>query len=66
MIIADRRKTTGFVVGNRVELHPATNRWMMGDRYGTIVHVGRKLVHVKMDKSEHLARLHPKNISRQF
>ncbi len=23
-------------VGSRVELHPATDRWMMGDRYGTI------------------------------
>jgi hypothetical protein len=26
-----------FTIGQRVELHPATDRWMMGDRYGTIV-----------------------------
>jgi hypothetical protein len=66
MFQAKPSQTAEFVVGNRVELHPACDRWMRGDRYGVIVHVGRKLVHVKMDKSEHLARLHPKNIGRQF
>jgi hypothetical protein len=24
-------------IGRRVELHPATDAWMSGDRYGTIV-----------------------------
>lgn len=35
----------------RVELHPATDRWMMGDRYGSVVNVGRLIVQVKLDKS---------------
>jgi hypothetical protein len=26
-----------FAPGDRVELHPCTDRWMMGDRYGRIV-----------------------------
>lgn len=28
-----------YLVGKRVQLHPATDRWMMGDRYGLIVAV---------------------------
>lgn len=38
-------------IGKRVELHPATDRWMMGDRYGEIVKIGREYVYVKLDKS---------------
>lgn len=30
-------------IGKRVELHPATDRWMMGDKYGVIVAVSRKV-----------------------
>ena len=38
-------------LGRRVELHPATDAWMMGDRYGTIVKVNKSNVSIKMDKS---------------
>jgi hypothetical protein len=45
-------ETSGrFSVGERVQLHPGTNRWMMGDRYGEVVKVTREYVHVKLDKS---------------
>ncbi len=52
--------------GTRVQLHPATDRWMMGDRYGEIVYgyvsehynpksmtwiVDRTTYRVKLDKS---------------
>jgi hypothetical protein len=39
--------------GMRVELHPATDRWMMGDRFGEIValQTGPEWVRVKLDKS---------------
>jgi hypothetical protein len=40
-----------YLIGKRVELHPATDAWMMGDRYGEVVKVGTKYVHVKMDRS---------------
>ncbi len=42
---------TNQLIGRRVELHPATDRWMMGDRYGEIVKVGREYLYVKLDKS---------------
>ena len=43
----------GYDVGDRVEIHPATDLWMMGARYGVVV--GRSLtpadkVKVKLDK----------------
>ena len=28
-----------FTVGDRVEIHPGTDLWMMGARYGTVVWV---------------------------
>lgn len=37
--------------GPRVESHPATDAWIMGDRYGTVVKVGAAYVHVRMDRS---------------
>jgi len=42
-----------FRVGDRVEIHPGTDLWMMGARYGTVV--GSSLtsedrVRVEMDK----------------
>ncbi len=36
----------GFSVGNRVELHPGLDRWMMGDRYGDVARLGRTKVYV--------------------
>ena len=50
-----------FQVGDRIEMHPATDAWMMGDRYGEIIKkthtLGRNRTrypfryHVKLDKS---------------
>lgn len=51
-----------FKVGERVELHPATDRWMRGDRYGTIEKIGRRHFYVRMDRSGHLAKIDPSNI----
>jgi hypothetical protein len=28
-------------IGDRVQLHPATDRWMMGDRYGVVRNIIR-------------------------
>lgn len=39
-----------FKVGDRVEMHPATDLWMRGARFGNVVKVGRTRVHVKLDK----------------
>lgn len=50
---------TAFRGGDRVELHPGTDAWAMGDRYGTVAHVGRKNLHVRMDRSRRMLRVAP-------
>lgn len=43
----------GYTIGDRVELHPATDLWMRGARYGTVVRCSltpKDRVHVKLDK----------------
>ncbi len=47
---------------DRVELHPATDAWMFGDRYGAVVLIGRKYVHVLMDRSGRTLKVQPRNI----
>jgi len=50
--------------GVRVELHPATDAWMQGDRYGTVTLVARKNVYVRMDRSRKVRVLKPESIGR--
>jgi hypothetical protein len=47
----DDESHLGFRVGERVSMHPVTDAFMMGDRYGEVSKLGKKLVYVKMDKS---------------
>jgi hypothetical protein len=51
-----------FNVGDRVELHPATDAWMSGDRYGEVTKIGRFYLYVRMDRSKLLRRLTPDKI----
>jgi hypothetical protein len=53
-----------YQVNQRVELHPATDAWLSGDRFGKIVKVGRTLYHVKMDRSGKTRKVSPRNILR--
>jgi len=55
-------KLSDFSKGQRVESHPATNAWIRGDRYGNVTKVGRRLVHVKMDRSERTLKFFPKDL----
>jgi hypothetical protein len=48
--------------GMRVEIHPASDAWMMGDRFGEVVKVGRSIVHVRMDRSGRVRWFHPESI----
>jgi hypothetical protein len=48
--------------GTRVQLHPATDRWMMGDRFGEIIGRGKTSYLVKLDKSGKTVHVHPKNL----
>jgi hypothetical protein len=51
-----------FAVGERVELHPATDAWMQGDRYGQVVLLGRRYVHIKMERSGRVLRKAPRHV----
>lgn len=59
-----------YAIGTRVELHPATDDWMRGDRYGLVVGHSWSLdnpsvvraIKVKLDKSGRVRRFHPDNI----
>ena len=66
-----------YKIGERVELHAATDEWMRGDRYGEVVGYGRardyidrhtrevskvRPVRVRLDKSGRVVRFHPENL----
>lgn len=56
-------KLRDFRVGDRVELHPATDMWMRGARYGEVKRIGRKLLTVRLDATGKNVRIAPENIS---
>lgn len=49
-------------VGDRVQIHPAADAWVRGDRYGEVVKVGRTIVHVRMDRSGRIRWFHAASI----
>lgn len=56
------RNERAYWLGMRVQLHPGTDAWMRGDRYGDVVKVGRTFLHVKMDRSGVTRRVSPANV----
>jgi len=54
-----RKKTNQYTVGERVELHPGLDAWMRGDRFGVVVKLGTKYVHVMMDRSKRTLKVAP-------
>lgn len=53
---------TQFDVGDRIELSPATDAWMIGDRFGEVIRIGRFYLHVKMDTSGKVRKVVPENV----
>jgi hypothetical protein len=55
-----------FRVGDRVQTHPATDSWMAGDRYGTVVAIrprhGIPRYSVDLDRSGKTVLFHPNNL----
>lgn len=49
-------------VGDRIQMHPASDRWMSGDQFAEVLRVGRKLVLVRFDRSKHEVNVHPRNV----
>jgi hypothetical protein len=63
-LVAYRREASPRV-GQRVELHPATDHWMRGDRYGVVTGVREDAtVDVALDKSRRIIRFRPEDILR--
>ncbi len=54
-----------FAVGQRVQLHPATDFWMSGAKYGEITRLFPTSpipLSIRLDVTGKIVRLHPKNI----
>lgn len=59
------------LIGQRVELHPATSEWMQDDRYGLVVSTRWTLANpgvvsavvVKLDRSGRVRCFHPDNVT---
>ena len=50
-----------FREGQRIQLHPATDQWMQGQRYAQVIKVGRKVITVRTDAG-HTYRVPPEHI----
>ena len=55
-------KLSDFKVGDRVELHPGTDLWMRGNRFGMVEVIGKRYVHVRMDRSGGIYSTTPRHI----
>lgn len=55
-----------FAVGDRIELAPHLDRWMMGDRFGEIIKIGRRYLHVRMDVSDKVVYVVPENVGQKI
>ena len=55
-------KIKNFSEGQRVQLHPATELWMRGARYGTVVGFGRRVVRVEVDALRRVVGINPDNL----
>ena len=51
-----------FRIGQRVQMHPATDLWMQGARYGNVVNIGRKYVAVRLDCIKRIVYVAPSNL----
>lgn len=51
-------------IGERVQLHPATDHWMRGDRYAEVLGFTRMAnVRVRLERSGRTAIVHPDNLT---
>jgi hypothetical protein len=62
MTDATRIDFTTLEPGGRVAIHPATDWFMRGERYGQVVTIGRKWIHVRLERSGRVVRFTPGNL----
>jgi hypothetical protein len=51
-----------FQKGMRVQMHPATDLFMRGARYGTVTRVTNTYVCVRLDKLAYAIRFYPREL----
>jgi hypothetical protein len=51
-----------FRKGQRVQMHPATDLFMRGARYGTVTRITNTYVSVKLDKLSYSMRFYPREL----
>jgi hypothetical protein len=51
------QKRIAVNVGQRVQISPAYDAWLQGDRFGEVIKVTAKTVYVKLDKSGRTLRI---------
>jgi hypothetical protein len=64
--MVEAANTDSVRVGDRVELHPATDAWMAGDRFGQVIDVSPRgdSVRVAFDRSGKIRKVRAANIAR--
>jgi hypothetical protein len=58
----DGFEITDFKRGDRIQMHPGTDLWMRGARYGWVLGVGKKNLNVKLDYLKREIAVSPRNI----
>lgn len=58
----DTPVTADFAIGQRVRMHPATDAFMRGIRWGTVASVGHALIRVHCDIDGRTRAFHPVNL----
>ena len=53
-----------FRIGDKVELSRVTDLWKRGLRYGVVVKVGQRRIHVQLEKLGRIVTFTPDNIGR--
>ena len=55
-----------IMLGQRIEMNPATDEWMSGDRYGEVVDINQETgkIRVRLDKSLRDIYMHPREVYR--
>lgn len=51
-----------FRKGDRVQLHPGTDYWIMGARYAAVEGVGRRFLTIRLDATGQQLRISPHDI----
>lgn len=66
MIFRDDAVPSDFRPGDRVGTHPASHAWISGRRFGDVVKVGRKWVHIESETARGVAviKMHPRNLAK--